>query len=98
MNFSEEIQTFDKKKVGNEIINLIERLYPICRSITGNGVRETLSIISGFIPLNISEVPSGSKVNDWDVPLEWNIKDAWIKNSKGEKIIRFSDSNLHILN
>ena len=98
MNFSEEIHSFDKKNIGKEIIDLIERLYPICRSITGDGVRETLSIISDFIPLEIHEVPSGSKVNDWDVPLEWNIKDAWIKNNKGEKIIRFSDSNLHVLN
>jgi aminopeptidase-like protein len=98
VNFSEDILSFDKKKAGNKIISLIERLYPICRSITGDGVRETLSIISDFIPLNISEVSSGLKVNDWEVPLEWNIKDAWIKNSKGEKIIRFSDSNLHVLN
>lgn len=98
MNFSGANQSFNRKQTGNEIIHLIERLYPICRSITGDGVRETLSIISEIIPLTISEVPSGSKVNDWDVPLEWNIKDAWIKNSKGEKIIRFSDSNLHVLN
>ena len=90
--------SFDKKKVGTDISNLIERLFPICRSITGDGVRETLSIIAEYIPLKITEVKSGTKVNDWEVPDEWNIKDAWIKNSSGEKIVNFKDSNLHVLN
>ena len=83
---------------GKEIFNLIERLYPITRSITGNGVRETLAIVSEHIPLVIHEVPSGTKILDWEVPLEWNITDAWIKNSKGEKIIDFKTLNLHVLN
>jgi aminopeptidase-like protein len=90
--------SINKKEVGKEITDLVQKLYPICRSITGNGVRETLSIISEHIPLQISEVASGTQVNDWEVPNEWNIKDAWIKNSKGEKIISFKDSNLHVLN
>jgi len=78
--------------------SVIEALYPICRSITGEGVRQSLSILSKYIPLEIHEIPSGTKVFDWTVPKEWNIRDAYIKNSKGEKIIDFKNSNLHILN
>lgn len=77
---------------------MIEKLFPLNRSITGNGVRETLSILLETIPLKINEVPSGTKVLDWEVPKEWNISDAWVKNSKGEKVIDFKNSNLHVLN
>lgn len=84
-------------KTGEEIHRLIKRLFPICRSITGNGVRDTLKIINEYIPLEIKEVPSGTKVFDWEVPNEWNIKDAYIKNLNGEKIIDFANSNLHVL-
>jgi aminopeptidase-like protein len=84
--------------VGNEMYNLIKKLFPICRSITGNGVRETLGIIKEKIPLEIHEIPTGRKIFDWDVPKEWNIRDAYVKNSKGEKIIDFKISNLHVLN
>jgi aminopeptidase-like protein len=89
----------DSSESGKEIFQLIEKLFPICRSITGNGVRETLSIIKQIIPeLKINEVKSGTKVFDWDVPKEWNIKDAYIKNSKNEKIVDFKKLNLHVLN
>lgn len=91
-------QSFSVLEAGNEIYQLIEHLYPICRSITGNGVRETLSIISEIIPITIHEVPSGTKVFDWEIPNEWNIKDGWIKDAKGEKIVDFQKSNLHVLN
>ena len=77
---------------------LIETLYPICRSITGHGVKETLNIIKEIIPIKIREIESKTKVFDWEVPLEWNIKDAYVKNSKGEKVIDFKQHNLHILN
>jgi aminopeptidase-like protein len=77
---------------------LIERLYPICRSITGDGVRQTLKILQEHIPLVVREVPSHTPVFDWTVPKEWNIRDAYIKNSKGEKIVDFQKSNLHVLN
>jgi aminopeptidase-like protein len=77
---------------------LLNELYPICRSITGNGVRETLNIIKELIPISIYTIESETKVFDWEVPMEWNIKDAYIKNSKGEKIIDFKTHNLHILN
>jgi aminopeptidase-like protein len=76
---------------------LIADLYPICRSITGNGVRQTLHSIQKYIPLSVQEVPSETPVFDWTVPKEWNIKDAYVKNSKGEKIIDFQKSNLHIV-
>jgi aminopeptidase-like protein len=85
-------------EVGKEMYQLISELYPICRSITGNGVRQTLNILRKHIPLTINEVPTGTKVFDWTVPKEWNIKDAYIKDSKGEKIVEFKNSNLHILN
>ena len=80
-----------------EILALMLRLFPICRSITGNGVRETLGILSELIPLEIHEVPSGTKAFDWIVPREWNIRDAWIKNSRGERVVDFRKSNLHVL-
>src|SRR3990172_4967754 len=85
-------------KIGEELSRLISELYPLCRSITGNGVRATLSILQQHIPLEIQEVPSGTKVFDWTVPKEWNIQDAYVKNSKGEKIIDFKKNNLHVLN
>ena len=77
--------------------SLMERLFPICRSITGDGVRETLQIIKEFIPLFIEEVPSGTKVFDWTIPKEWNAKDAWVKYN-GKKVIDFKLNNLHLVN
>jgi aminopeptidase-like protein len=81
-----------------DMFGLVERLYPICRSITGDGVRETLRIVGELIPLEIHEVPSGTPVFDWIVPDEWNIRDGWIKNPAGEKIVDFKQLNLHVLN
>ena len=86
------------ENIGNEIYNLIEDLYPIYRSITGDGVRKTLSILNNFIQLEQYEVPSGTRVFDWTIPKEWNIKNAFIKNSNGKKIIDFQNNNLHIVN
>jgi aminopeptidase-like protein len=83
---------------GDLMMSFITRLFPICRSITGNGVRRTLDLISEIIPLDRYEIPTGTQVFDWEVPREWNIREAWIKNSNGEKIIDFADNNLHILN
>ncbi|TLD40832.1 MAG: hypothetical protein JETT_2902 [Candidatus Jettenia ecosi] len=85
-------------KTGLDMFNLISELYPICRSITGNGVRDTLTILQKHIPLITHEVPTGTKVFDWTVPKEWNIQDAYVKNSKGEKIIDFRKNTLHVLN
>lgn len=74
-----------------------DRLWPICRSLTGNGVRETLRILQELLPLNIIEIPSGTKVFDWTIPNEWNIEDGWIENEEGIKIAHFKNNNLHIL-
>ncbi|MFO1110036.1 MAG: DUF4910 domain-containing protein [Bradyrhizobium sp.] len=82
---------------GAEILALAAKIYPICRSITGNGVRQTLREVAAHIPLDIHEVPTGTPVLDWTVPREWNIRDAWIKNARGEKIVDFNRSNLHVM-
>lgn len=80
-----------------EIDSYLKRLFPITRSITGNGNRETLKILQELIPLKTLKYFSGQDVFDWTIPKEWNIKDAWIKNSKGEKIIDFKNLNLHVV-
>lgn len=98
MSFDNLESSINAGDVGQEIYSLIVRLFPICRSITGNGIRQTLKIIKEHIPLEIHEVPSGTQVFDWTVPKEWNISDAYVKNSKGEKVIDFHKSNLHVLN
>ena len=79
------------------MLELMTRLYPICRSITGEGVRETLRIMQEQIPLEIREVPTGTQVFDWSVPKEWNIRDAWIKNAAGERLVDFRQLNLHVV-
>lgn len=88
----------DKHTVGTEMHQLMSELYPLCRSITGDGIRETLKIIGAHISLAVNEVPTGTKVFDWTIPKEWNVKGGYIKNSKGEKVVDFKDSNLHVLN
>lgn len=90
--------TFNSSPIGQSIYDLIVKLYPICRSITGDGTRKTLHILQGYIPLEIHEVPTGTPVFDWVVPKEWNIRDAYIKNARGEKIVNFATSNLHVVN
>ncbi|MBW8011354.1 MAG: DUF4910 domain-containing protein [Chloroflexi bacterium] len=85
-------------EIGDSIYGLAQKLFPICRSITGDGLRKTLRIIQEEIPsLKTFEVPSGEKVFDWEVPKEWNIKDAYIIDPQGNKIVDFSESNLHVL-
>ncbi len=80
------------------MLRLIAEAYPICRSITGDGVRRTLAMIQERIPLEIREVPTGTPVFDWTVPREWNLRDAWIKDPSGRKVVDFQECNLHILN
>lgn len=86
-----------QSQIGLEMHRFMAELYPICRSITGNGVRETLKLISKRIPLDVHEVPTGTQVFDWTVPKEWNIRDAYVKNAKGERVIDFQKSNLHVV-
>jgi aminopeptidase-like protein len=88
----------DPEAVGTEIYDLARKLYPICRSITGDGLRRTLDILGREVPLAIREVPSGTRVFDWTVPREWNIRDAYIKNAQGERVVDFQRSNLHVVN
>jgi aminopeptidase-like protein len=83
--------------IGDEIYALAANLYPICRSITGNGVRETLRVMGQLIPLAVREVPTGTQVFDWTIPREWNIRDAYIKTSAGDRIVDFAHHNLHVL-
>jgi aminopeptidase-like protein len=82
---------------GAAMYRVIEELYPICRSITGEGVRETLRRVKRLIPLELHEVPSGTRVFDWTVPKEWNIRDAYVKDSRGNRVIDFRQSNLHVV-
>lgn len=87
----------DSAAAGAEMYELIRELYPICRSITGNGVRETLQRLRRLVPLEVHEVPSGTEVFDWTIPKEWNIKDAYIKDANGNKVVDFQRSNLHVV-
>jgi aminopeptidase-like protein len=83
--------------LGQEMHRLVAELYPVCRSITGEGVRETLRRIGVQIPIQTTEVPSGTPVFDWTVPKEWNVRDAYVKNGRGERVIDFRKSNLHVV-
>ena len=84
--------------IGNSMYNLANRLFPICRSITGDGFRQSLAILRERHPeIQVFEVPSGTQVFDWTIPNEWNIRGGWIKNLQGETIIDFKDCNLHVL-
>jgi aminopeptidase-like protein len=83
---------------GEELYKLVAELYPICRSITGDGVRRTLEIVDRELGgLEVSEVPTGTQVLDWTVPREWNVRDAWVANAAGERVIDFQASNLHLV-
>ena len=86
MNVIDLKSSINSGEVGREMYALVEELYPICRSITGNGFRETLNIIKEHIPLEVHEIPTGTQVFDWTVPKEWNIRDAYVKDSKGERL------------
>lgn len=85
--------------IGQDMHNLCIELFPVCRSITGDGVRKTLQMLVEVYgnEINIHEVPTGTKVFDWTVPKEWNIKEAYIENSKGQRVIDFKNNNLHVV-
>jgi aminopeptidase-like protein len=87
----------DAEAMGTAMHALVRGLYPICRSITGDGVRATLARLAQVIPLEVHEVPSGTAVFDWTVPREWNIRDAWVKNAAGERVIDFRRHSLHVV-
>lgn len=87
----------DKENYGEKMYNFVEELFPICRSITGKGIEQTLNYIQKRIPIQINKVPSGTKVFDWKIPKEWNINDAYVMDMKGNKIIDFQQNNLHVV-
>lgn len=89
--------TSPESGAGVRMHDLITELYPICRSITGEGFRRTLERVGREIPLTLHEVPSGTPVFDWTVPREWNIRDAFIKNSRGERVVDFRRHTLHVV-
>jgi aminopeptidase-like protein len=98
MTFADLNNSINPEDVGREMYSMIEELYPICRSITGNGVRQTLHGLQKLVPLTIHEVPTGTQVFDWTVPKEWNIRDAYVADLNSRRVIDFRKSNLHILN
>ncbi len=82
----------------NSVESVLQKLYPICRSLTGEGVVQSLEILTEITELTFHTVPSGTAVYDWEVPPEWNINDAYIKNSDGNRVVDFNDHNLHVVN
>jgi len=98
MKSFQQSEATSTETVARELYELAVELYPICRSITGEGVRETLRLVQRRIPLEIFEVPTGTAVFDWTVPKEWNIRDAYIKDGSGQRIVDFQKCNLHVLN
>lgn len=98
MRLLKEFEKKDQTENGRALHSFVEQLYPICRSITGDGVRSTLGLIRNRLPLQLCEVPTGTPVFDWTIPKEWNIRNAYIKDSGGKKIVDFRQSNLHVVN
>jgi aminopeptidase-like protein len=91
------LESFDPTTAGHDMFALASEIFPICRSITGDGVRETLRCLARHIPIKTHEVPSGTPAFDWRVPKEWNIRDAYIKNAAGERVLDFRANNLHVV-
>ena len=92
------LEALDEARLGEQMYGLAAELFPICRSITGDGVRRSLRMLQRTVPLRIEDVPSGTPVFDWVVPREWNVREAWVKGPSGEVVIDFERSNLHVLN
>jgi aminopeptidase-like protein len=97
VNIRDLVGSADPKQAGHDMFQLAGRLFPMCRSITGNGVRQSLQLLGEWFPLDVREVPTGTPVYDWTVPKEWNIREAWIKGPDGRRIVDFRDSNLHVV-
>jgi aminopeptidase-like protein len=97
MSTDDLIKTLGSQDSGKALHDFVAELYPLCRSITGEGVRDTLRLIQKRIPLEMCEVPSGTQVFDWTIPLEWNVTDAYIKNTAGARVVDFKFNNLHLM-
>ena len=98
MRLLKALEQTDMMEIGRELHRFAAELYPICRSITGDGFRQTLALIQHRIPLQIIEVPTGTSVFDWTVPKEWNIRDAYIKGPDGKRVVDFRQCNLYVMN
>lgn len=92
------LKDFDAASEGRQLHDFVSRLYPWCRSITGDGLRRSLTALRQFIPVELVEVPSETEVLDWVVPPEWNIRDAWIADASGRRLVDFRQHNLHVVN
>ena len=97
MGLLKELDQRGAAEIGQELYQFAGELYPICRSITGDGVRRTLALIQEQVPLRTFEVPTGTPVFDWIVPKEWNIRDAYIKAPDGKRVVDFQKCNLHVV-
>ena len=91
------LAALDRETVGRSMMDLAAELYPIRRSLTGDGVRATLESIGRRIPLEVHELPTGTPILDWTVPREWNAREAWIRDPSGRKVVDFADHNLHLV-
>ena len=98
MTLLKEFDNKNEAEIGEDLHGFAAELFPICRSITGNGLRQTLAMIKNRIPLETFEVASGTQVFDWVVPREWNVLDAYIKDRTGKRVVDFQQSNLHLMN
>jgi aminopeptidase-like protein len=98
MRLLKEIDEKSPAEIGENLHGFAAELFPICRSITGNGLRQTLAMIRNRIPLETFEVASGTQAFDWIVPKEWNVLDAYIKDRTGKRVVDFQQSNLHLMN
>ena len=97
MDIANARQQLDSVALGERLHSLVREWYPIPRSITGDGLREQLRRIAGIVPMDIHEVPSGTPVFDWTIPREWNIRDGYIKDSSGRRLVDFQQHTLHVL-
>ena len=82
---------------GRDAYELMQRLFPLCRSLTGDGVRATFDLLEAEIPITRTEIPSGTKIFDWIAPAEWNIRDAYIADAEGMRVVDFQRSSLHVV-
>jgi aminopeptidase-like protein len=97
VDVTELVRTAELPALGAAMHELLAEVFPLCRSITGEGLRETLRHLGKVVPLQLSEVPSGTEVFDWTVPQEWNIRDAWVADDRGDRVVDFHASNLHVV-